>query len=169
MAEMAQKIIKLNKDELIKELNVAYAEEWLAYYQYWLGAQLMVGPMRSAISEEFMEHANEELKHAKWLAERIVQLGGTPVLDPCDWKSVAQCKYEAPVNTYVLNLIEQNVVGERCAIARYQKICDMTFGKDYETFRMAEKILKEEIKHEQEIGDFGEDIRAGVKYGDKLQ
>ena len=29
MAEMAQKIIKLNKDELIKELNVAYAEEWL--------------------------------------------------------------------------------------------------------------------------------------------
>ena len=116
-----------------------------------------------------MEHANEELKHAKWLAERIVQLGGTPVLDPCDWKSVAQCKYEAPVNTYVLNLIEQNVVGERCAIARYQKICDMTFGKDYETFRISEKILKEEIKHEQEIGDFGEDIRAGIKYGDKLQ
>ena len=150
MAEMAQKIIKLNKDELIKELNVAYAEEWLAYYQYWLGAQLMVGPMRSAISEEFMEHANEELKHAKWLAERIVQLGGTPVLDPSD-------------------LIEQNVVGERCAIARYQKICDMTFGKDYETFRISEKILKEEIKHEQEIGDFGEDIRAGIKYGDKLQ
>ena len=169
MGEMAQKIVKLDKDELLKELNVAYAEEWLAYYQYWVGAQVVVGPMRTSIIEEFIEHANEELKHAQWLSDRIIQLGGTPVLDPADWKSVAQCKYEAPVEPYVMNLIEQNVVAERCAIARYQKICDMTFGKDYETYRMSAKILKEEIEHEQEIGDFGDDIRAGIKYGDKEQ
>ena len=167
MGEMAQKIIKLNKDELLKELNVAYAEEWLAYYQYWIGAQVAVGPMRTAIIAEFMEHAKEELDHAEKLATRIIQLGGTPVLDPADWKSIAQCKYEAPTEPYVMNLLEQNLVAERCAIARYQKICDMTFGKDYETFRMSAKILKEELEHEQEIGDFGDDIRAGVKYGAK--
>ncbi len=169
MGEMAQKIVKLDKDELLKELNVAYAEEWLAYYQYWIGAQVAVGPMRTAIIGEFIEHAGEELKHAQWLSDRIIQLGGTPVLDPADWKSVAQCKYEAPVEPYVMNLIEQNVVAERCAIARYQKICDMTFGKDFETYRMSAKILKEEIEHEQEIGDFGDDIRAGIKYGAKEQ
>ncbi len=163
MGEMAQKIVKLDKDELIKELNVAFAEEWLAYYQYWIGAQVMVGPMRNSIAEEFVEHANEELKHATWLSERIIQLGGTPVLDPENWKTVANCRYDAPIDPFVTTLIEQNVVAERCAIARYQKICDMTHGKDYETFRISEKILKEEIAHEQEIGDFGEDIKAGLE------
>lgn len=169
MGEMAQKIVKLDKDELLKELNTAFAEEWLAYYQYWIGAQVMEGPMRSAITGEFMQHAEEELKHASWLSERIIQLGGTPVLDPQDWKSVAKCQYEAPVEPYVMNLIAQNLTAERCAIARYQKICDMTFGKDYETFRISAKILKEEIEHEQEIGDFGEDIKAGMKFGAKEQ
>ncbi len=163
MGEMAQKIVDLNREELIKELNVAFAEEWLAYYQYWIGAKVAVGIMRPSIIEEFIEHANEELKHAEWISDRIVQLGGTPVLDPQDWKSVAQCKYDPPLDPYVLTLIEQNLNAERCAIARYQKICDMTHGKDYETFRISEKILKEEIEHEQEIGDLGEDIRTTIE------
>ncbi len=169
MGEMAQKIVRLDKEELLKELNAAFAEEWLAYYQYWIGAQVMEGPMRTSIVGEFMEHANEELKHAGWLSERIIQLGGKPVLDPAEWKNVAKCKYEVPVEPYVMNLIEQNLTAERCAIARYQKICEMTFGKDYETFRVSAKILKEEIEHEQEIGDFGADIKAGVKFGDSEQ
>ena len=166
MGEMAQKIIKLDKNELLKELKIAFAEEWLAYYQYWIGAQVAVGPMRKAIAGEFMEHAEEELKHAGWLSERILQLGDVPPLDPEDWKKLALCKYEAPTEPYVMNLIKQNVIAERCAIARYQNICDMTHGKDDVTYRMSAKILKEEVEHEQEIGDFGDDIRAGTKYGD---
>ncbi len=165
MGETAQKIIKIDREELLKELNIAFAEEWLAYYQYWIGAQVAVGPMRKEIIAEFEEHAKEELKHANWLSERIIELGGTPLLDPDDWKKHAGCRYEAPVEPYVMNLIKQNVTAERCAIARYQKICDMTFGKDYVTYKMAAKILKEEVEHEQEIGDFGDDIRAGQKFG----
>ncbi len=165
MGEMAQKIIKLDKQELLKELKIAFAEEWLAYYQYWIGAQVVVGPMRTEVIEEFLEHAKEELKHADWLSERIIQLGDVPPLDPDEWKKLAFCKYEAPTEPYVMNLIEQNVVAERCAIARYQKICDMTCGKDYVTYKISAKILKEEVEHEQEIGDFGDDIRAGQKFG----
>ncbi|MBE6452704.1 MAG: ferritin [Alphaproteobacteria bacterium] len=158
MSNMAQKIIKLNKDELITELNAAFAEEWLAYYQYWIGAQVAVGPMRATIVEEFMEHANQELEHAKLISDRIIQLGGTPILDPAEWKNVANCKYEPPVDPYIVSLLKQNLDAERCAIVRYQKICDMTFGKDFETFRVASEILKEELEHEQEISDFEDDI-----------
>lgn len=164
MGEMAQKIIKIDKDEIVKELNAAFAEEWLAYYQYWVGAQVATGPMRTSVTEEFEEHANEELKHAKWLSERIIQLGGTPVLDPENWKTVANCKYDAPLDPYVVTLLQQNLIAERCAVARYQKICDITFGKDYETYRISAKILKEELEHEQEIGDFIDDIDITVKY-----
>ncbi|MCQ2741231.1 MAG: hypothetical protein MJ210_03850 [Alphaproteobacteria bacterium] len=40
----------------------------------------------------------------------------------------------------------------------------MTDGKDYDTFRLASKILHEEIEHEQEIGDFKDDIEMSDRY-----
>lgn len=169
MGEMAQKISKVDRDELLKVLNTAFAEEWLAYYQYWVGAQVAKGPMRTSIIKEFKEHADEELKHAQWLSDRIIQLGGTPVLNPDQWESIAQCRYDQPDKDYVMNLLKQNLVAERCAVARYQGICEMTFGKDFDTFRVSAKILKEELEHEQEMGDFIEDIKAGVEYGANLQ
>ena len=151
MGEMAQKISKVDHDELLKALNEALSEEWLAYYQYWVGALVAKGPMRTSIVAEFMEHANEEYDHANKLGKRIIELGGTPVLDPKQWENLARCKYDAPSNDWVMELVKQNLVAERCAIARYQQICEMTFGKDYETFKVSAKILKEEIEHEQEL------------------
>lgn len=169
MGQAAQKISKVDQKKLLDVLNAAFAEEWLAYYQYWIGAQVAVGPMRAKIAEEFMEHANEELKHAKWICDRIIQLGGTPVLNPNQFETIAQCQYAAPSLAYVMNLLEQNLTAERCAVGRYQQICDMCFGKDYETFRISSKILKEELEHEQEIADFQEDIRLGTELGKQLQ
>ncbi len=77
MGKNAVKISKLDVKKLIGMLNTALAEEWLAYYQYWIGARLMVGPMRSDIEPELLTHADEELGHAVRLADRILQLGGT--------------------------------------------------------------------------------------------
>ena len=33
MSEMAVKISKVDNKKLLEELNIAFAEEWLAYYQ----------------------------------------------------------------------------------------------------------------------------------------
>lgn len=158
MSEMAVKISKVNNKALLDLLNVAFAEEWLAYYQYWIGAQVAKGMLRSAVAGEFMEHAKEELEHAEKLAKRIIELNGTPLIDPDMWKKTAKCKYEAPENPCVSALLKQNVDSEKCAVARYQQICEMTDGKDFVTFHMAREILEEEIEHEQELGDFLEDI-----------
>ena len=54
MGQMAQKISQTDQTELLKILNTAFAEEWLAYYQYWLGAKVATGPLRPDISAEFM-------------------------------------------------------------------------------------------------------------------
>lgn len=164
MGETAQRISKVNRAELLDILNVAFSEEWLAYYQYWIGAQLAKGPMRKDVTAEFMEHAEEELKHAQMVCNRIIQLGGTPVIDPDEWKKRALCKYEAPTDDYVETLLQQNLVAERCAISRYQQICEMCREKDYDTFEMSSKILKEELEHEQEIGDYIEDIEVTKKH-----
>jgi bacterioferritin len=63
-------------------LNMAFADEWLAYYQYWLGAKLVKGPMKEAVMAELLQHATDELRHGGLVAERIIQLGGTPVTEP---------------------------------------------------------------------------------------
>ena len=99
---MAQKIIKMDNKKMIKILNEAFAEEWLAYYQYWIGAKVAEGIMRPDVQKELEEHANEELGHAGKLAERIIQLGGTPLLNPKDWEKHAKCKYDEPKDGNVL-------------------------------------------------------------------
>jgi len=39
MAEIGRTIVKMDVDELIKLLNKALADEWLAYYKYWIGSK----------------------------------------------------------------------------------------------------------------------------------
>ena len=63
MARESVKILqgKLDVESLIAQLNAALAEEWLAYYQYWVGALVVEGAMRADVQGEFEEHAEEEL------------------------------------------------------------------------------------------------------------
>ena len=163
MGQTAQHIVKHDINEIIQLLNQAYAEEWLAYYQYWIGAKVASGFQRASITEEFVEHANEELKHANWLADRIIQLGGTPVLHPNKWEEFAKCRYEAPEDPCIHKILEQNLTAEKCAVGHYQKLCEITHNVDFATFRLVEKILREEIEHEQEIEDFINDIKISHK------
>ncbi len=164
MGDMARRISKTDVNDLIKTLNEAYAEEWLAYYQYFIGAKLAQGILRPSVVEEFEEHAKEEYEHAQMLADRIIELGGTPIINFDDLSKIAKCKYEAPIKEDTVSLINQNLDAERCAVGRYQGICDMTSGKDYVTFNLARHILKEEIEHEQEMEDFLKDISTAKNY-----
>ena len=159
MGKKAIEILDLDVKKLIKMLNAALSEEWLAYYQYWIGARLMEGPMRSEIEPELLLHATQELNHAVLVVDRIIQLGGTPVINPADWFKLGRCKYDEPSDPYVEVILEQNLNGERCAIQRYKEIADFTNGKDHTTHQMATTILNEELEHENDIEDWITDIR----------
>lgn len=158
MGKKAIEIASLDVEKLIQMLNEALAEEWLAYYQYWIGARMMEGPMRSEIEPELLIHANEELAHAELVVNRIIQLGGTPILNPADWPKFARCEYEVPNDPYVEAILEQNLKGERCAIQRYEEIAEYTNGKDHSTYQMAISILNDELEHEHDIEDWLKDI-----------
>ena len=106
------KVSSVDVDKLVGMLNAALSEEWLAYYQYWIGARLMEGPMRSEIEPELLLHADQELGHAVLVVNRIIQLGGTPVINPMDWPKHAGCAYEAPTDPYIEVILEQNLNGE---------------------------------------------------------
>jgi len=148
----------INLDELITLLKKAYADEWLAYYQYWLGAKVAKGVPKDAVVAELIEHANEELDHADKLADRIIQLGGTPILEPSQWYDMANCKYARPDNPDIRVLLDQNIRGEQCAIEVYTKLIEFTKDRDQTTYHIVLKILQDEIEHEEDLETLKEDI-----------
>lgn len=160
MARESVKILqgKLDVKSLIAQLNAALSEEWLAYYQYWVGALVIEGAMRADVQGEFEEHAEEERQHAELLAKRIIELEGVPVLDPKKWFELAKCKYDSPTDFDSVSLLSQNVTSERCAILRYQEIASFTDGKDYTTCDIVKHILAQEEEHEQDLQDYLTDI-----------
>ncbi|MBN3034628.1 MAG: ferritin [Bacteroidales bacterium] len=158
MGKHGVEILDLNVKELIQMLNEALSEEWLAYYQYWIGARVMEGPMRSEVEPELLVHADQELNHAVMVVDRIIQLGGAPVLNPAEWTKLSKCLYESPEDPYIRVILEQNLRGERCAISRYKQIADFTGNKDHTTHAMATTILNEELEHEQDIEDWINDL-----------
>jgi len=155
---------KIDVAEVIKMLNKALADEWLAYYQYWIGAKVAIGVPRGEVIDELEEHAKEELEHAEELVQRIIELGGEPLIDPKEWFKQTNCGYLPPTNPYVSAILDQNIQGERCAIAVYQKLIDFTKGKDFITCDLALHIMKEEVQHEQDLEDLKSDLEADRKH-----
>ncbi|MBD3246316.1 MAG: ferritin [Candidatus Omnitrophica bacterium] len=158
MGTRGREIVDVDIEQLIKKLNKALADEWLAYYQYWMGAKVAKGPMRTEVTEELVEHAQEELKHADMIAERIIQLGGTPLLTPEEWYKETNCGYDAPADPKVAALLEQNIKGEQCAIDVYKELMEFVKGKDIVTYHMVLQILGDEIEHEEDLEALAEDL-----------
>jgi len=149
----------MDADDLIEMLNKALADEWLAYYQYWVGAKVAKGPMRGTVAAELLQHATEELGHAELVSDRIIQLGGTPLLKPEDWYKMTNCGYEAPEDPYVEVLLEQNIKGEQCAIEVYQRLVGLTRDADPVTHEIVLSILADEVEHEEDLQAIAEDIQ----------
>lgn len=158
MAEIGRSIVKMNVEELIMLLNKALADEWLAYYQYWIGAKVVKGPMKDAVTAELQLHATEELAHAELLVTRIVQLGGTPVLTPDEWPKITNCGYDIPSDPYVEVILDQNIKGEQCAIRTYNKLLDITRTADPVTYNIILGILSDEVEHEEDLASLKEDL-----------
>jgi bacterioferritin len=167
MGTRGREIVGMDVDELLELLNGAYGSEWLAYYQYWLGAKVIKGPMKDAVAAELNLHATEELNHADLLANRIVQLGGTPITDPHQWFKQSPCAYDAPEDAYVAALLSQNIAGEQCAITVYKNLMDATKDKDMVTYNMALTILEQEVEHEEDLQSLQEDLELMVGRGAK--
>jgi bacterioferritin len=167
MGTRGREIVGMDVDTLIGLLNRAYASEWLAYHQYWLGAKVIKGPMKDSVVAELTLHATEELNHAVLVADRILQLGGTPVLDPKEWFSASPCPYDPPADPYVAVILAQNIAAEQCAITVYKNLMDTTKDKDMVTYNIALTILEQEVEHEEDLQNLKEDLDLMVQRGSR--
>ncbi len=164
MGTYGRRLVGEKADFIIELLNKALCDEWLAHYQYWIGAKVIKGPMKESVSAELLQHAADEMRHAEMVADRIIQLGGTPILHPQEWLSKTNCGYDAPMDPFVKAIIDQNVKGEQCAIEVYDKIMKETEGIDLITWEMAAEIIRDEVEHEEDLQALAEDFDLMVQY-----
>ena len=158
MGKQTKAIISMSIPTIIKELNKALADEMLAAYQYWIGSKIVKGIYRKTVQDELSQHAKDELKHAEMLIDRIIQLDGTPIIDPKDWYKLTLCGFKPPKDPDSIELLKQNLQGERCAIAIYNKLLKKLRGKDSLTYYMVGKILEDEVEHECDLEAILKDI-----------
>jgi bacterioferritin len=151
MGEKGRSIVDVNVKELIEDLNKAYADEWLAAYWFWLSAQIARGVMGHEVAEEFEDAVEEELGHAESLAQRILQLGGMPVMDPADLPKVAFSKYQVPPTNRsdAAAFLKQAIETEREAIAFYHALAKKVRDKDPVTWLLVSEILRAEVEDEE--------------------
>ncbi|MCX5704593.1 MAG: ferritin-like domain-containing protein [Candidatus Omnitrophica bacterium] len=151
MGKQARAIVDLSLKDLVKDLQKAYADEWLAYYLYWYMAKTVSGRAYEDMQEMLEKVAKDELEHAGELADLITKLGDAPIANPMDLEKNANSPYlTPPKNTADINRIIRIVTeAEAGAIEVYNKIAKKTFGKDNVTYQLVTHILSEEVTHEE--------------------
>jgi bacterioferritin len=147
-----------DRERVISVLNEVLATEIvcvLRYKRHYFTAQgINAGP----VAEEFLQHANEEQVHADMAAARIVQLGGEPDFSPEGLASRSHSEYDA--SSDLLDMVREDLVAERVAIASYQEIIRWLGNDDPTTRRMLEEILATEEEHADDLLNILQEISA---------
>lgn len=151
MGKKSREILEINVKDLIKDLDKAYCDEWLAFYAYWYMAQTVAGKGYEDMAEFLNKIAKDELEHAAEVAERIVELGGLPTNKPVNLEKNANAPYPGVMKKLsdYDEIIKIVLTAEAGAIEVYNKIAKKTLGKDHDTYQLAVHILGEEVTHEE--------------------
>lgn len=134
---------------VLQLLNEALATEIVCVLRYRRHYYMASGAMGEAIKDELLEHANEEQAHADRIAERIVQLGGEPDLNP---QGIADRSHSEYVEgTSLADMVREDLIAERIAIESYTEMIRYIGEGDPTTRRMLEGILAVEEEHAEEL------------------
>lgn len=139
---------------LVAELNRLRAGELVAELQYRHHAYMAVSMAMPGIKAEFEEHAAQEAHHADLLANRVHELGGDPVYDPCEVGRLAEelhMKWGSPKT--LVEMIKFDYQLERLQIVEYTRLIRQVAFHDPTTRRILEEILADTENHAAEMAD----------------
>jgi len=135
--------------EAIELLNQALATEVVCVLRYRNHHFMANGIASRSVASEFLVHSNQEQGHADQLAARIVQLGGSPELDPSKLAQRSHAEYIA--GTSIDDMIRQNLIAERIAIDSYREMIAYFSRFDPTTRLLLEGILAVEEEHADDL------------------
>jgi bacterioferritin len=139
----------LDRTQAVGILNEALATELICVLRYRFHYHMATGIHSTAVAAEFEEHADEEQEHAQRIAERIVQLGGKPEMNPDVLSGMSHSEYVE--GSSLRDMIREDLVAERIAIESYRDMVRFFGEKDSTTRRMLEEILAKEEEHADEL------------------
>ncbi|ACU75278.1 Ferritin Dps family protein [Catenulispora acidiphila DSM 44928] len=135
--------------KVVDLLNVALATEIVCVLRYRQHHFTATGLNSEPVAAEFLTHSVEEQDHADRLAARIVQLGGTPKMDPAGLEARAHSEYKPASD--LQEMVKENLVAERIAVASYTEMINWVGTADPTTRRVLEDILAKEEEHADDM------------------
>jgi len=136
-------------DELIRLLVYNASVEFTAYYYFTNLRMHCTGVEGEGIKGVIEDARLEDLSHFESCLSRIYELGGSLPNDATEFIKMSGCEFlQLPPNkTDLRAIMEKCLKAEQGAIVNWNKICQMTHGKDPATYDVAKDILREEIEH----------------------
>lgn len=165
-----------DRETVLRLLNEALATELVCVLRYKRHYYMAGGAVAEAIKGELLQHANEEQGHADSLAQRIVELGGSPNFSPVGLADRSHSEYVE--GETLADMLAEDLIAERIAIESYREIIQYLGTKDTTTRRLFESILAVEEEHAEDLRSMREDMlrkerpsnaAGGVHGGTELQ
>jgi bacterioferritin len=140
-----------DREAVIAMLNDALATELLCVLRYKRHYYTAAGPGIGPVKAEFLEHAQQEQEHADRIAERIVQLNGSPNFNPATLTARSHAEYDESDD--VQAMIRADLIAERVAIESYRQMIAAIGDRDPTTSRMLVEIMAVEEEHADDMRD----------------
>jgi bacterioferritin len=140
---------KADREAVIRILNEVLATEIVCVLRYKRHYYMATGIHAQAVAAEFLEHANEEQRHADLVAERITQLGGEPNFSPDGLMTRSHSQYVEGKS--LLDMVREDLVAERVAVQSYNEIIRYLGNDDPTTRVTMEEILGKEEEHADDM------------------
>jgi bacterioferritin len=140
-----------DRKQVVRLLNEALATEWVCVLRYYRHYFMASGMLADSVKAEFLEHAHQEQEHANRIAERIVQLGGEPDLDPETLTARSHAEYKPGHD--LRDMVKEDLIAERIAIDSYREMIQYIGDRDTTTKRILEHVLAQEEEHANDMAD----------------
>jgi bacterioferritin len=145
-----------DREVVLRLLNEALATEIVCVLRYRRHYYMASGAVGEAVKKELLAHANEEQAHADLIAERIVQLGGEPDMNPMGITARSHSEYVEGGS--LAEMVREDLIAERIAIESYSEMIRYIGEGDPTTRRMLEGILANEEEHAEELASMLETL-----------
>jgi bacterioferritin len=109
----------------------------------------VVGIHSDAVKPEFLQHAQEAEQHADLLANRIVELNGSPDFNPAGLAQRSRSEFSHPRG--IVDMIRDDLVAERIAVESYSEIARWLGSDDPTTCKILLDILAVEEQHAMDM------------------
>lgn len=138
------------KDKLLKGLNEAFVSANISMFSfrqhYFLGQKFKM----KHVTDSFMYYSNDQQEHADWLANRMVQLGGTPRFS---LNNIVDMSEKTSGDNSLMEMMKENLLASRLAISSYRELITSIDKGDSVTNVMLNIILLDEESQAEALAE----------------